>query len=394
MSDFEDEIPMLVDDTGCLIPVEPLEAPKRLQEQQQQQRQQLEDVPSKKVPVTIITGYLGSGKSTLLEQIAKRGDRKLAVILNEFGDSAPIEKALTVKDKNNQAYEEWLDLGNGCLCCSVKDNGVAAIERLVAKNTGFDHVLLETSGVADPAPIAAMFWLDDGLASNVYIDGIIAVLDCENIDQSLDDLGGHFHTSEDRPASAEGSTTAHVQIAVADVLLLNKADKVSEEKIQELRRRVSAINGVAPIYSTSYGDISLDHILDLHSYENRGIESIANITTGFHDPRISTVSLDFGPKLDLAQIKKVESFLQELLWENEDEEIHRIKGLLLVNDSKDSFKVIQGVRKTYEIVDADDYDSSLELTTSRLVLIGKGVGDENMKLKFEKFTGIPILNGE
>ncbi|GME82966.1 unnamed protein product [Ambrosiozyma monospora] len=134
-----------------------------------------EPVLDKKVPVTIITGYLGSGKSTLLNQIAKRGDRKLAVILNEFGDSIGIEKSLTVQDKENGSYEEWLDLGNGCLCCTVKDNGVTAIERLVAKKKGFDHILLETTGLADPAPIATMFWLDDALASNVYIDGVVTV---------------------------------------------------------------------------------------------------------------------------------------------------------------------------------------------------------------------------
>ncbi|KAG0686850.1 hypothetical protein C6P40_003272 [Pichia californica] len=144
----------------------------------------IEEDKSKRIPITILTGYLGSGKSTLLENIAKNSNKKLAVILNEFGDSIDIEKSLTIKQGDNE-IEEWLELGNGCLCCTVKDNGVSAIERLVLKNKGFDHILLETTGLADPGPITTMFWLDDGLLSNVYIDGVVTVLDAGNIEKCL-----------------------------------------------------------------------------------------------------------------------------------------------------------------------------------------------------------------
>ncbi|ODV87039.1 hypothetical protein CANARDRAFT_180456, partial [[Candida] arabinofermentans NRRL YB-2248] len=332
-----------------------------------------------KVPVTIITGYLGSGKSTLLDYIAKKGDRKLAVVLNEFGDSAEIEKSLTVKDKDNQdVYEEWLDLGNGCLCCSVKDNGVAAIERLVAKREGFDHILLETTGLADPAPIATMFWLDDALSSNVYIDGVVTVLDSEHIEKCLDDIGGHFHGEGSDDKNNNDITIAHLQIALADCILMNKIDKLDsdENEIERIQNRIKSINAIAPIYTTKFGDIGLDKILDLHAYENKNIENLIKIQTEYHDSRITTITLNFE-KLTSELFDKFESFLQYILWQEDvdDEEIlkieiHRTKGLVFVDDT---YKVLQGVRKTYDFYPGLDNISDLELKTSRLVLIGKNL---------------------
>lgn len=374
-----------------------------------------------KVPVTIITGYLGSGKSTLLQQIGKKGDRKLAIILNEFGNSIDIEKSLTVKDKRNQEVEEWLDLGNGCLCCTVKDNGVAAIERLVAKKQGFDHILLETTGLADPAPIATMFWLDSSLNSNVYIDGVITVLDSENIEECLKDVGGHYHYTEDGEnhhhadhydedkenisdptANDKDITTAHLQIALADAILLNKIDKIENdpERIKILESKIKNINSIAPIYHTKFGDIELDKILDLHAYEDSNVIEIIkskNNNSSFHDHRISTISIDF-PKLDSVEdYKKIESFLQLLLWEDlaGDEnvessgqvEIHRTKGLVNFVDSKLKSIVIQGVRKTYDVIEVAHEDGVGSLDHCRLVLIGKNLNLDYIKSKFTAISG-------
>lgn len=148
---------------------------------------------AKKIPITIVTGYLGSGKSTLLQNIGKTANKRLAIILNEFGDSSVIEKSVTIQDQDD-SVQEWLDIGNGCLCCTVKDNGVTAIENLIENSKDkIDYILLETTGVADPAPIAKMFWLDEGLASNIYIDGVVTVVDAEHITKCLDDVGGHWH---------------------------------------------------------------------------------------------------------------------------------------------------------------------------------------------------------
>jgi G3E family GTPase len=361
----------------------------------------IEEDKNKRVPITILTGYLGSGKSTLLDQIAKRGDRKLAVILNEFGDSIDIEKSLTVKDKDNNEIEEWLDLGNGCLCCTVKDNGVAAIERLVAKKKGFDHIILETTGLADPGPIITMFWLDDGLLSNVYIDGVITVLDANNIEKNLDDKDNSIHDHHEHKHGEECNklTVAHVQIALADVILLNKIDTI-ENDAQKRRRvedRIRNINGNVPIYETKFGDISLDKILDLHAYEAKDINELVktiNVETNVHDHRMGTVTFNFRKLKDLNEFSKFEKFLQDLLWddsidENDEKamEIHRIKGLIFVGDS---YKVVQGVRKTYDLIDGEQEISKIDLIESRIVIIGKFIDSQIIRLKFENALGFVI----
>lgn len=339
--------------------------------------------PNRKIPITIITGYLGSGKSTLLDHIAKKGGKKLAVILNEFGDSSEIEKSLTVTSGEN-SYEDWLDLGNGCLCCSVKDIGVKAIEDLIERSAdSIDYILLETSGIADPAPIARMFWLDDGLKSNVYIDGVVTVLDSEHVETCLTDFGGHWHKENGLEFNEEGITTAHLQIALADVILVNKIDKLTKNK-EELISRVKEINSVAPIYETKFGDVNVDKILDLHAFE-QNIKLDAEDKGSFHDSRISTISFDFDLKTP-EQFEDFEKFLQNVLWENKiqgkEVEIHRSKGIII--DSNKKIFVLQGVRDTYDLMES----SKTELTRSKLVFIGKNLLREDILKEFESFTNI------
>lgn len=343
------------------------------------------DVPQRKIPITIVTGYLGSGKLTLLEAIGRTSNKRLAIILNEFGDTAAIEKAVTIQDQST-AVQEWLDLGNGCLCCTVKDNGVLAIENLVAlSGDRIDHILLETTGVADPAPIARMFWLDDALASCVYIDGVVTVVDACNIAACLSDVGGHWHRSNNHllrdaePAAvekeaqrlAEGLTTAHLQIALADVVLLNKIDKVDDAEAAQLEQRIRGINGPAPIHRTSYGDIALDKILDLHAFE--ASEKMVQLVTLshdmlFHDDRIATVALDFPFFQDAQGFAQAELFLQSMLWENSTVEVHRVKGILVCGDD---VRVIQGVRDTYDIIENGTLPEGI--SSNKIVFIGKGL---------------------
>nr|XP_054533331.1 zinc-regulated GTPase metalloprotein activator 1B isoform X11 [Pan troglodytes] len=130
-----------------------------------------------KIPVTIITGYLGAGKTTLLNYIlTEQHSKRVAVILNEFGEGSALEKSLAVS-QGGELYEEWLELRNGCLCCSVRDNGLRAIENLMQKKGKFDYILLETTGLADPGAVASMFWVDAELGSDIYLDGIITIVD-------------------------------------------------------------------------------------------------------------------------------------------------------------------------------------------------------------------------
>jgi G3E family GTPase len=171
----------------------------------------------------------------------------------EFGNTADIEKSISVNQDERQT-EEWIPLANGCLCCSIKDSGVAALEALVErqKDKKFDYILLETTGVADPGNIAPMFWMDEGMGSSIYLDGIVTVADAKNILKSLDEP-----TQEELPNEADHAhgagplmSVAHLQISHADIILLNKTDLVSQEQrtcenhpYQELSRRRSVWHG-------------------------------------------------------------------------------------------------------------------------------------------------------
>ncbi|CCE64433.1 hypothetical protein TPHA_0H02290 [Tetrapisispora phaffii CBS 4417] len=365
-----------------------------------QDAQKLESV-TKKIPVSVITGYLGSGKSTLLEQIALKGsDKKIAVILNEFGDSSEIEKAMKIRN-GSSAYEEWLDLGNGCLCCSLKNVGVKAIEDMVLRSPGkIDYILLETSGIADPAPIAKMFWQDEGLNSCVYLDGIITVLDAENILKCLDDVSPDTHWHGEKVLMENNLTIAHFQIAMADRILLNKMDRVegspdSSETVKVLEDRIRQINAVAPIYHTKYGDTALEYLLDIHAYDNSVInetniyEELKMSRPTLHDPRMNTVALTFRPLKNEEEYSHfLKNFLQPLLWRfvgvtdepanfkshyNDDDEweVQRTKGLIIIEHLKTdstAVKIIQGVRETYDITDGELRPGIAEC---KLVFIGK-----------------------
>ncbi|NXE21538.1 CBWD1 protein, partial [Ardeotis kori] len=186
-----------------------------------------ESSPSRKIPVTIITGYLGAGKTTLLNYIlTEQHNKRIAVILNEFGEGIALEKSLAIS-QGGELYEEWLELRNGCLCCSVKDNGVKAIENLMQRRGKFDYILLETTGLADPGTVASMFWVDSELGSDIYLDGIVAVVDAKH---------GLQHLTEEKPDGLVNEASR--QIALADLIIINKTDLVSEEELNKVRTSV------------------------------------------------------------------------------------------------------------------------------------------------------------
>lgn len=188
----------------------------------------------------------------------------------EFGDSLDIEKSLTV-NKDGDSVEEWLEVGNGCICCSVKDTGVNAIESLMAKKGKFDYILLETTGLADPGNLAPLFWVDEGLASTIYLDGIVTLVDAKNILKSLDDPEGKLEGHEGHDDThGPLMTTAHVQISHADVIVINKTDLVSKPELQAVQARIKSINGLAKIHLTKESAVPQleGYLLDLHAYDS------------------------------------------------------------------------------------------------------------------------------
>lgn len=366
-----------------------------------------------KVPITIVTGYLGAGKSTLLNYIltAHHGKR-IAVILNEFGDSADIEstarpapRSLTVTDTTastngtasdrSEAVEEWLDLANGCICCSVKDAGVNAIEALMERRgQAFDYILLETTGLADPGNIAPLFWVDEGLGSTIYLDGVVTLVDARNVLRSLDDPTAAEQVEVQAKTHAGGGvhlSTAHLQISHADVLVVNKADLVNTTELDAVIARVRSINGLAKMHVVEYAKVPrLEGVLlDLHAYDDFSVEDVGEFAAKGHshlDRSISTVTLRV-PLLGGGEQgwRQLDAWLRGVCWEGVlaessergSFEVHRIKGRIVSADGK--VKILQGVREVFELVDSADIarESGANATNGssegKIVVIGRGL---------------------
>ncbi|KAH8804890.1 CobW/HypB/UreG [Xylogone sp. PMI_703] len=363
-----------------------------------------DEPPPYKVPITIVTGkfgrYLGAGKTTLLNYIlTEQHGKKIAVILNEFGDSVDIEKSLTV-NRDGQQVEEWLEVGNGCICCSVKDQGVNAIESLMDKKGAFDYILLETTGLADPGNIAPIFWVDEGLGSTIYLDGIVTLVDAKNILKGLDEpVKETIQHEEHEGHKGPLLTTAHLQISHADVIVINKSDLVSEDELQAVKDRIQAINGLAKIHVTKHSQVPQleGFLLDLHAYDDVGALDVANKGHSHLDPTIATVTVSL-PVLDKSHLPKLDEWLRSVLWdsklptpgpvngssEDQNLEIHRLKARLPLQNGE--VKIVQGVREIFEILDErkgnrdDDKAAIVTPSEGKIVLIGRHIAD----LPFQK----------
>lgn len=309
------------------------------------------------VPVTVVTGYLGSGKSTLLQHLATHSPLKIAVVLNEFGNTSDIERSLVVESSDAPGVAQWVELDNGCMCCTAKAAGVAAIEKLVLgslrQGKRIDHVVVETSGVADPAKVAGMFWLDSALMAKVRLNGVVAVVDARTFAQSY----------------AE-SSHAGVQVACADLVLLNKCDTVPESELARVEALVTSTNGAAPVLRCQYGRVDPRSIFELDAYAPQVSRHIASACSDAGEHSLSTVTVDFGGLAGALDLAGFERKLQHVLWERELDgqplEVHRTKGRLQLPGQT---KIVQGVRDVYEIVDVA-HDPGADF---KLVLIGKNV---------------------
>jgi G3E family GTPase len=305
-----------------------------------------------------------------------------------------IEKQLTVSDANSTSAQPapFVPLANGCICCSVKDVGVAAIENLMEQSGLFDYILLETTGLADPGNIAPMFWLDDGLGSSIFLDGIVTLVDAKNVLKSLDEGLGDEENIQERKKAAHDEhgpllTTAHLQISHADVVIINKTDLVTQEELDQVTQRVRSINGLARIKTTTKSQVpELEGlVLDLNAYDKVSDADLKFASKGHShlDPTITTSTISF-PALTREQVDKYDFFLRTVLWDetlpnnvaHNSFEIHRLKGRAPVTDGK--MLLTQGVRSIYDTNELDDEvtEGSAE---GKLVLIGRGVDQEGFK---------------
>lgn len=304
-------------------------------------------------------------------------------------------------NQGNEQVEEWLELANGCICCSVKDQGVNAIESLMDRKGTFDYILLETTGLADPGNIAPIFWVDEGLGSSIYLDGIVTLVDGKNILRCLDAPVGEETVHPEGEGGHEGHagpllSTAHLQISHADVVVINKADLVTSAELEAVKERVRSINALAKIQVTDHSQIpELEGlVLDLHAYDNVDAEGLEFASKGHShlDPAIGTMSLTL-PILTGETLEWLDEWLRTVLWESKlpgqsakaGWEIHRIKGRLAMSDKKT--KMLQGVREIFEIIDgaavSNDDQAEGKTEGGKIVIIGRDVGDSETAKAFQ-----------
>lgn len=266
----------------------------------------------------------------------------------------------------------------------------------------FDYILLETTGLADPGNIAPLFWVDEGLGSSIYLDGIVTVVDAKNVVRSLEepvgeevvelDGDGHGHGHDE---GAGLMSTAHLQISHADVVVVNKVDLVSEEELRVVEGRVRSINALATVKVTDHSRVpQLEGlVLDLHAYDTVTAENLDFASKGHShlDPAIGTVTLEFAA-LTESQLDKLDEWLRSVLWngvlprvgENADWDIHRLKGRVPLKDGR--LKMLQGVREIFELIDADDIaaTSGSDGSKGKIVFIGRNISRPQTAAAFQQ----------
>jgi G3E family GTPase len=305
-----------------------------------------ETTPSRRiVPVSILTGFLGAGKTTLLNHILRTQSRyKFAVIVNEIGKIG-IDGALVENQK-----DEVVEMSNGCVCCTVRKDLVQSIQRLI-KRGGFDYILIETTGIADPGPVAQTFVNIPALQRFVQLDAIITVVDAEQI----------FKQMQETEVATE-------QIAMADFVLLNKTDLVDEAQAGRVSEKIRALNPHTRILRTRQSEVPLDELLDIHAFDvDRKLEAdkdfLNEMKDGRHHHDITSHSFAFEQPFT---VERFEKFVQQL---SEREKVYRSKGFISLA-GQDRRAIFHGVNNRFNIFWDRPWQSG-ETRGSQLVFIGK-----------------------
>jgi len=212
-----------------------------------------------KTPVTVLTGYLGAGKTTLLNRIlSEEHGKKYAVIVNEFGEVG-IDNDLIVG-----ADEEVFEMNNGCVCCTVRGDLIRVVQGLMKRKGGFDAIIVETTGLADPGPVAQTFFVDDDVRAKTQLDSVTTVVDAKHL-----------------PLRLKDSREAAEQIAFADQIILNKTDLVSEAELAEVERAIRTLNPLAPIHRAQRSNVPLEQVLGRGSFD---LSRITELEPDFLNP--------------------------------------------------------------------------------------------------------------
>ncbi|MGH6810833.1 MAG: CobW family GTP-binding protein [Methylocella sp.] len=330
---------------------------------------------AEKIPVTVLTGYLGAGKTTLLNRILSEDHgQKFAVIVNEFGEIG-IDNDLIVG-----ADEEVFEMNNGCICCTVRGDLIRIIEGLLKRKGKFDAILVETTGLADPAPVAQTFFVDADVRDAAQLDAVVTVADAKWLIEQLMD-----------------APEAKNQIAFADVIILNKTDLVGADELSEIEARIRAINPYANLHKTVNCAVALDAVLGRTAFDLRRILEIepeflfaeddhehgerhghheAHGLKHYHDEDIQAVGLSIEGDIDP---EKFMPWLQDYV-QKEGASILRAKGILAFKDEPKRF-VFQGV---HMLLDGDLQREwkPQEKRMSRLVFIGRNLKKDEITRGF------------
>ncbi len=314
---------------------------------------------NQQLPVTLLAGFLGAGKTTLLNYILKENHgKRIAVIENEFGEIS-VDHDLVIG-----ADEDIFEMSNGCICCSIKGDLIATLNRLMGQNDKFDYILIESTGLASPGPIAQAFLLEDELNRSLKLDGVVTLVDCRHIWKHLDEVD-----------------VAWEQVAFSSVIVLNKTDLVSAEELKKVEERIKGINPTARIVQTEKAVVPLNHILDIGGFELKPSEETETLGEGegqiiykglVSGQEITSVGITFSGDIDRNQFVM---WLQMLLM-MEGMDVIRAKGILSLPDSPNRH-IFQSVYMMFD--SQDDRPWGKDERINRMVFIGRNLDRERLE---------------